>query len=370
MAEPQTITKTIMLSGGGSGGPVTPLLVVAEELLREPEINLNLIFVGTKNGPERVMVEDFNHSIGPLQFIPIVSGKWRRYFSLYNIVDIFKVWAAFLQSLKILAVIKPDIVISAGAFVSVPLVWAAKLRGIPVLIHQQDVRPGLANKLMAAAARAITVTFEKSLYDYPGKAILIGNPVRLIDDNNKEVMAEIRQRYNLSSDQPLVLITGGGTGAVAINDLVGQSIQELGTFCQIIHLTGKGKAPSIKIGHKNYHALEFVAPREFTSLVSAADLVVSRCGMAALTELSAGQKAAILIPMPDSHQTENAAVFAQAQAALVLEQQDLTPEQLVGEVRRILDDPALRTSLQNNIGKVIKRGAAAAMAGIIWEIVK
>ena len=148
-----------MFSGGGTGGPVTPLLAVASELLRDDK-NLNLIFVGTKTGPVEELIDKFKD--GKIKFITIPSGKLRRYFSLQNFLDLFKIISAFFKSLKVLRNERPDLVISAGGFVSVPLVWAAAAKNIPILIHQQDMRAGLANKLMAPFARVITVTFEKS----------------------------------------------------------------------------------------------------------------------------------------------------------------------------------------------------------------
>ena len=159
--------KTIIFSGGGTGGSVAPLLAVAEELLQEAGASSGprLIFIGTKNGPEKEMVASFNAEIGKMEFLSLISGKWRRYFSIHNLLDIFKVVAAWFRSFGLLAKYHPDLVISAGAFVSVPLVWAAAAKNIPVLIHQQDLRPGLANKLMAPWARVITVVFEKSLID-------------------------------------------------------------------------------------------------------------------------------------------------------------------------------------------------------------
>jgi UDP-N-acetylglucosamine--N-acetylmuramyl-(pentapeptide) pyrophosphoryl-undecaprenol N-acetylglucosamine transferase len=316
------------------------------------------------------MVAAFNQEVGPLVYRSMISGKWRRYFSLNNFLDLFKIFAAGVQSFKILADLRPDLVVSAGSFVSVPLAWAASLRGIPVLIHQQDVRPGLANKLMAPIARAVTVTFEKSLHDYGVRAVWTGNPVRIVAQQDQAGLAEVRNKYNLNSALPLVVVTGGGTGSVALNELVAKSVPGLCAVCQIVHLTGTGKASGVAVSTKNYQVQEFIASRNFLNLLAAADLVISRCGLSVLTELSALRKPAILIPLPDSHQVDNAAVFAQAQAAIVLEQKDLSPDILIREVQRVLADAALRSSLANNISKIIKRGAAEAIAGIIWEMIK
>jgi len=363
--------KKIILSGGGSGGPVTPLLALADNLLREEgPTSLELVFVGTHHGPEKEMASAFNaRHDSALRFIPIVSGKLRRYFSWHNLIDLFKIIVACGQAFFLLLKEKPDLVISAGGFVSVPLVWMAALWRCPVLIHQQDVRPGLANRLMAPFARAITVTFEKSLYDYGARAIWIGNPVAPVSPDQKMLsVKEIKDKYGLDIALPFVFVTGGGTGARAINELIFASVPESAESYQIIHQTGKGKLPPQGIKSPHYQVFEFLNNREVLDLMRAADLVVSRAGMSALSELSSLNKAAILIPIPDSHQEDNAAVFAQAKAAVVLKQDGLTPEDLQGEIKRILDDGQERVRLSNSIGKVIKRGAAETMAGIVWEM--
>ena len=158
----------IMLTGGGTGGSVSPLLAVVDELKKQGDY-YSFVWVGTKKGPEKFMVEREG-----IKFITIANGKLRRYFCLQNFIDPFKIIFGFFQSIKILNKERPKIVMSAGGFVSVPAVWAAGLLRIPVLIHQLDARPGLANKLMAPFASVVTTTFEKSVNDYGNKAEWIG----------------------------------------------------------------------------------------------------------------------------------------------------------------------------------------------------
>lgn len=362
-----------MFSGGGTGGSVAPLLAVAEELWKEPgDSDLRFVFVGTKSGPEREMVAAFNKEIGPMEFIPLISGKWRRYFSIYNFLDIFKIITAWFQSFGLLTKIRPDIIISAGAFVSVPLVWAAHTKKIPILIHQQDLRPGLANKLMAPRARAITVVFEKSLLDYGPKAVLAGNPIRqLVNTQDENLVRKLKAEYSLDNSIPLVFVSGGRLGATGINRLVFKAAFGLAQNCQIIHLTGQGKMPEeaslLKIN--NYHVREFLDNRELSTLISLSDLIVSRAGLGTLTESSYWRKPTILIPMPNSHQEDNAAYFAQERAALFMNQAELTPEKLTAAIKDVLADSILKRELSNNIGKIMKRGAAGTIAGIIWEII-
>lgn len=365
-------TKKIMFSGGGTGGSVTPLLAVAEELMKDGPVDL--IFVGSANGPEKDLVASFNDSLAPdtaqMVFVSLKGGKWRRYSSWRNFWDIFVVLAGFFRAFNVLRRFSPDLVVSAGSFLSVPLVWAAALKKIPVLIHQQDIRPGLANKLMAPFARTITVTFEKSLIDYGPKAALVGNPIKDLSGYAAKTAAT-KQKYSLNLNQPLVLIFGGSTGATAINELVFKEVKNLSASCQIVHLAGKGKLADNRVPNiVNYHPLEFVDNEEALNLMVASDLVVSRAGLGVLTELSALAKPTILIPMPDSHQEDNAALFARQGAAVVLNQKKLTAEELTAAIKNILNDEKLRTRLGGQIAKMIKPGAAEKIAAIIWEMVK
>jgi len=358
--------QTILFSGGGTGGSVTPLLAIATELISERS-DLNLIFVGASVGPERELIANFKDK--SIKFLAIPSGKWRRYFSIYNFLDIFKIIAAFFKSLGILQREKPDLVISAGSFVSVPLVLAAACRRIPILIHQQDIRAGLANKLMAPFARVITVTFEKSLIDYGPRAVLTGNPLKDISAYKANVL-DTRRQYDFKIEVPLVLVIGGGTGASALNKLTAESLPDLLPACQVLHLTGYGKKTTIDNKNNNYHPFEFLDQNEVLRLMAAADLIVSRCGLGVLTELSALGKAAILIPMPHSHQEDNANFFKVHAAAVVLNQNDLNAKLLSSEIKRVLSDSKLRGSLSQNIAKVMKPLAAQNIAAIIWEIIK
>ena len=361
-----TRAKTIMLSGGGTGGSVTPLLAVAAELIKE-QADWRLVFVGTKQGPEKELVQTFNGAA--IKIISIPTGIWRRYISGHNFFDVFKIGAAFFKSLLILSQEKPLIVMSAGSFVSVPLVWAAACRRIPILIHQQDIRPGLANKLMAPFARAISVTFEKSLTDYGPRAVLTGNPFPNISFPQVNVIATRRQ-YGFKFDKPLLLVIGGGTGAIAINDLVKEALPDLLPQCQIAHLTGRGKKALEISDSEEYKVFEFLDQAEVLALMAAADLVLSRSGLGVLTELSALAKPAILIPIPHSHQEDNAAIFSERKAALVLSQTDLTAKKLSQEIARALADAKLRGSLSHNIQKIMKREAAQNIAALVWEMIK
>lgn len=352
----------ILLTGGGTGGSVTPLLAVYDEL--KDGGKLEFFWLGTKFGPEREMVEQAG-----IKFRAISGGKWRRYFSLKNLVDIFKIKIGFLEAFFIMLKSRPDLVISAGSFIGVPVVWAAWLLGVPVLIHQQDVLSGLANKLMAPLAKVITVTFEKSLKDYGKKAVWTGNPVRKqLTINNSQLT--IKKYFKFNNDLPIVLVLGGGTGAMAINKLVEQSLVELTKFCQVIHVTGKDKGFGGQASIKNYAKYEFLGADKMASALKAADIVVTRAGLGFLTELSYLGKPCIIIPLPDSHQEANAEFFKSRKAALVVGQKYLAAAGLTHLVKDLLADEKGLGRLASNMRKAMKRGASREIVKIIENILK
>lgn len=359
----------ILLSGGGTLGSVTPLIAIVEALesRSSPTQKFEFYWLGTRRGTEKELVKKYN-----IKFKPIFSGKLRRYFSLLNFIDPILIVFGFFQSLIVLNRFKPDIVLSAGSYVSVPVVWAASLLGNPILIHQQDIETGLANKLMARFAKKITVTFEQSLKEFPAdKIIWTGNPVRADIFRGDKERAIIK--FNLEKDLPAILIMGGGTGAKTLNDLVSKIIPELAGFCQIIHLTGRDKSVNIKwIDEKNrnrYHQYEFLTD-DLRDAYAVSQIVVSRAGLGTLTELANLEKPTILIPLPETHQEINANYFKDKNAAVVLNQSELTPEMFLFEIKKLLTDENRQQILAGNMAKIIKKHAVSAIIDIIFNIVR
>ncbi|MDD4995646.1 MAG: UDP-N-acetylglucosamine--N-acetylmuramyl-(pentapeptide) pyrophosphoryl-undecaprenol N-acetylglucosamine transferase [Patescibacteria group bacterium] len=346
----------VLFTGGFTLGPVTPLLAVSEEIRRRDPL-ADVFWIGTMSGPERELIAEYN-----IPFKAIVTAKFRRYFSLYNLVDFFYFFVGLMQSFIYLLGNRPDVIVSAGGFVSVPVVFAGWALGIPSLIHQQDVRPGLANRLMAPFAKVITVSFEKSLKDFSSnKSKWIGNPVRedVLRGNRRESL----EYFNFTNEKPVLLVLGGGTGAARINELVKETLSELLKFCQVLHIAGprKGNISEDKSGYRVYPLLTEGMSRAY----DAADLVVSRAGMGTLTELAALAKPAIIIPMPDSHQEKNVEIFESANAAQYLPQETLTPERFVETIRHSFEhlDELREKAKRKSI--ILPRGARDKMADLI-----
>lgn len=351
----------LIFTGGGTLGSVMPLLAVLEEL-RTRDPSLDFLWVGTAGGPERAVI-----LARDVKFKSIVSTRLRRYFDLRNIFVPFLALAAVIQSLLLLRREKPSAVVSAGGFVGLPLIWAAWLARVPVFIHQEDVLPGLANRLAAPFAEKITVTFERSAKAYSAKKTLVlGNPVRPeIFDYSLE---EARDFFQLEPNIPTIFVVGGGTGSAFLNHLVWDNLEELTHFCQIIHGTGKGKSISSISGNRRYHQYELLT-EEYPDALAVADLVVSRAGMGALSEFAALGKPLFLIPLP-GHQEANTEVLAEAGAAEVLRQKDASGRRFVAEVKSLLESPEKLKEMAEKIRAAVRTDVRAEMADLILEVAR
>ena len=284
----------IILSGGGTLGSVSPLLAIAQKLPAQ------YLFVGTGSGPEKAVVASCN-----LEFRSITAGKLRRYFAWQNFKDIWNIKLGVWQSLKIIKEFKPDLILTAGSFVCVPMAIAAKIKVVPVIVHQQDLTLGLANKLMAPLAKKITVTFPEQLKFFPQhKTVLTGNPVRT---------ALVK-----TDDKPIVLITGGGLGARALNDFIKPFIPQLLEKYQVHHILGETNWDQ-RLELSGYTVYR-LATKEMNGLLNRADIIISRAGMSLISEAAFLKKALVLVPIPNTHQEKNAEFFARHNAACYVPQ--------------------------------------------------
>lgn len=282
--------KSIVLTGGGTSGHVTPNIALLPKL---KEKKYTVYYIGSKNGIEKQLLEDL-----AVPYYSINTGKLRRYFDLKNITDIFRVADGFRQAFSILSKLKPDIVFSKGGFVSCPVVWAAWLKKIPVVIHESDMTPGLTNKLSMPFSKKVCYTFPETERFIPSeKAVFTGIPIR--ESLLKGDREQGRKMCGFKGTKPVVLIIGGSQGSENINKTVRNAVDSLLKDFQICHICGKGNTKAEFSGLSSYCQFEYVNA-ELAHLFAAADIVVSRAGATALFELLALKKPALLIPLSKS----------------------------------------------------------------------
>lgn len=355
----------IILSGGGTLGPVVPLLAAAK-MYQKKYPQTEFIWVGTADGPERSVVEK-----NGFKFVVFPSGKFRRYFSLTNILDVFKIIVAFLKAIFFLHSTKPNLLISFGGFVSVPLHWAGGLFGIKSWIHQQDFEVGLANKLMMPFAYRITVTLEKNLKNFPkNRTEWIGNPVRQDIFIADKISA--KQFFSIQTDLPVVLVMGGGTGSLIINKLIVEALPLLENVCEIIHLTGKDRSVQLagdatKI-FANYHPVEFLN-EEMCLAYALAEIVVSRGGFASISELAALSKPTILIPK-EGHQQENVKFITDAGAAFLIDERVANGTELANTIKQLLEDKNAQEEMADKIHAILPPTLDGKVIEIIDSLVQ
>lgn len=326
----------ILLAGGGTMGSVAPLLAVAPELQKKDH---TVVCVGTVGGPEKAVIEEQG-----LQFFGVHAAKLRRYLTWRHIFVPFEFVQSLLEARRILRAEQPDVIVSAGGFVAVPIIFVGRWLGIPSVIHQQDIVPTLSNVITARCTRSISTAFQQSLADFQKyqsatrTVSWIGNPVRDLHPTTKTIQPLLDAAF------PTIFIMGGGTGAAGINALVSEKLCDV---ANVIHLTGKDKATP-HINHPRYHRFEFLTA-EYAECLELATLVVSRAGIGSLTELAYLGKPTVLIPMPDSHQEANAAAAFKIGGARVVAQSTLTPESFADLVQELLRDTAQQQGLAKRL---------------------
>ena len=318
--------KRIILTGGGTAGHVTPNIALIPKLR---DLGYDIQYIGSYNGIEKELIEPFG-----IPYHGISSGKLRRYFSVQNFTDPFRVVKGFSEARKLIKDLKPDVIFSKGGFVSVPVVLAGKRCKVPVIIHESDMTPGLANKIAIPSAVKVCCNFPETLDSLPkGKAVLTGSPIRqeLLSGNKIAAM----DMCGFTADKPVILVIGGSLGSVIVNNAVRKSLPRLLEKFQIIHLCGKGKTDDSLNDTKGYCQFEYIRD-ELRDIFALADIVISRAGANAICELLALRKPNLLIPLSAKAsrggQILNARSFERQGFSMVIEEEDLTEETLVSSV--------------------------------------
>lgn len=296
----------VVLTGGGTGGHVIPNLAVIDELRKKAGVEI--LYIGSKNGPEKKLI----NKIG-VRYVGISSGKLRRYLSFENFKDLFKVPIGYFEAKKALKKFEPDVVFSKGGYVSVPVVVAASRLKIPIIVHESDISPGLANKIGFRYADKICLSFEESRSylkkSYEKKVVMTGNIVRTeLAEGDKE------RGYKFTGfdrHRPVILIMGGSQGARQINELVRASLDELVKKFQIVHIVGKGNL-DIGVHKKGYVQYEFLN-EQLKDIYAISELVISRGGANSLSEFAFLKKKVLVIPLETGasrgEQVDNASYF-------------------------------------------------------------
>lgn len=327
------MAKKLILTGGGTAGHVTPNLALITRLKDEWEIE----YIGSKQGIEKELI-----TAAGIQYHAISSGKLRRYFDLQNFRDPFKVCKGVLQSYLLFKKLKPNVLFSKGGFVSVPVVVGARLAGVPVLIHESDLTPGLANKIAARFATKIFTTFsETNRFFPPQKTVHVGSPIR---DN---VLNGNRQKgldfLGFHSQRPVLTVIGGSLGSRRLNEAIRASLSVWLEQFQVAHICGRGNVEEKYEKKPGYRQLEYVND-EMGDVLAATDIVISRAGANSIFEFLALKIPMLLIPLPKSasrgDQLENAEAFARNGFAEVLHEEALTEQSLKKAIRKLWEKRA------------------------------
>ena len=324
--------KTIVMTGGGTAGHVTPNLALVPYL---KEAGYDIYYIGSYTGIEKKMVENAG-----ITYYGISSGKLRRYHDWKNFTDPFRVIKGFSEANQLLKHLKPDVVFSKGGFVSVPVVMAAGRQHIPAIIHESDMTPGLANKLAIPFATKVCCNFPETMDYLPdGKAVHTGSPIRQeLFSGNKEAGLSF---CGFTSDKPVMLIMGGSIGSRFINNAVWDSLDTLLEKFQIVHLVGKGNINNDLIGKPGYQQYEFIS-EQLNDIFAMTDLMISRAGANSISEILALKIPNILIPLSAQasrgDQILNAASYEKQGFSTVLQEEDLTGELLIASVKKVYED--------------------------------
>ena len=364
----------IVLTGGGTGGHLVPLVTVAKKI-KEKAPDAQFVFLG----PDGKLEQDIMGRSGiPIRHI--CSGKQRRYFSFWNFTDSFKIPLGLIQSLFWLLVYMPDAVFSKGGYASIPVVLASWAYRIPVLIHESDASPGTANSLMSKFVERVAVAYTEAEKYFPAPQVVItGNPTGeyLLHGD----AAKARGLFHLLESKKIIFVLGGSQGARSINNKILNILPDLLHKYQVIHQTGeknfeevtkKAGELGIKAGHDGYHPLAFYGD-ELADILAASDLVITRAGATTLGEIAAAGKAAIVIPLDSAandHQRMNAYSLAKNGSCLVLEENNLGEHMLLKKIEEIMINDELRAKMEKNIKVFYHPDAADKIAEGVLGMIK
>lgn len=331
-----------VFTGGGTAGHVTPNIALIP-LMQQKGYTVH--YIGRCEGIEKELIEKMPGVI----YHGISAGKLRRYNNIKNLTDPFKVVKGYFQAMKIFSKIKPEGLFSKGGFVSVPVVLAAKMHKVPIIIHESDMTPGLATKLCLPHAKKACTTFKKTAENLGKKGVCTGTPLR---DSLLRGSSEIARKKLELDNKPVILIMGGSLGAKVINDNIRKVLDRILPTFNIVHICGKGKVDE-SINKKGYIQLEYVN-EELPDIMALSDIVISRAGSNSINEFLALNKPMLLIPLSKEFsrgdQIDNALEFETLGYCKKLFEEDITEDELVINIKNLYDERATYTETMKNSG--------------------
>lgn len=371
----------IVFTGGGTGGHFYPIIAITEaihDLVRENRlVQPKLYFFAPDPYDAQALYEN------GIVFVAIPAGKMRRYTSAQNVLGILQVGLGFIVALFTLFRVYPDVVVSKGGYGSVPTILAARVLRVPVVLHESDAKPGRANLLAGKFAKKVAISFDSAAKYFPKEAqsriARTGVPIRKALLRTETEGAA--QYLNLETALPTVFILGGSQGSARINETVLSALGALVSFANVVHQAGKANIAAVTAvaqvtlegnPHKErYHPFAFLSEMALQRAAGAASIIISRAGATAIAEISVWKKPAILIPIPEavSHdQRTNAYAYARTGAALVIEEENLSPNLFVSEIKRVLGDEKLMAHMRTQSATFTDADAARIVAQEILSI--
>jgi len=364
----------VVLAGGGTGGHIFPLVSVYQELqtlAEERHIPLEVLFIGHINDQGKATLEKYE-----IPYKLVYAGKWRRYPSFWNVLDIFRGLWGLTKAQWYMWTFMPDVTFGKGGYASVPAGLVAALYRIPLIIHESDSQPGAANRILAKVATQVAVAFPSAKQHLPAqKTSVIGNMTRPdISEGSKE---EARTIFDLTYEKPVLLIIGGSQGAKALNQTVWKSLSELIQRVELIHVVGEAHVEEAERIHKGlgtyeqrlYHYAGFLRD-ELKHAYAAADIVLSRAGASSLADIARNQKPSILVPLSvdAGQQRGNAYDFAEVGASIVIEEPNLTSHVFMSKIDEVLNDADLLKQMRESSAQFAGPNTAKTIAQQIIDL--
>ena len=342
--------QKIILTGGGTAGHVTPNLALVPTL---KELGYEVQYIGTKEGIERKLVKGEQ-----LKYHSISSGKLRRYFDVKNFTDPFRVVKGVFEAINIIRKEKPNIVFSKGGFVAVPVVIGARLNRVPVIIHESDITPGLANKISIPYCKKVCVTFPEALKHFKeNKALLTGTPIRAeLFQGEKHKGLEFAE---LKGNKPVLLVIGGSLGSKILNKAIRDNLKVLLVKYQVIHICGKGHLDKEYTNIVGYKQFEYV-DKQLPDIFAASDLIISRAGANAIFEFLALKKPNLLVPLSAKSsrgdQIDNAKSFKNSGYSMVLQEEELESSTIIEAINELYNnrEKFIKTMSSTKLNDAIK----------------